>query len=66
MTFLQLLELAGGNTTQLAAKLNLHQRTVERWVNERLGIPKKYKNPLKELFKITDKQFDQINAALTK
>ena len=54
--------LAPGGTTEIAYKLKIHPRSVERWL--RAGIPDKYWNKLHEHFGVTPFECFKVNAKI--
>ncbi len=54
----ELFEIAGG-AVHIAAKLKLHQVSVERWMEQ--GVPWKYWDELTKNYKITIEDLHEIN-----
>lgn len=61
--FEKLIEAAGGEV-QLAAKLELHQMTVEAWRKRRSGIPHKHWSKIIALLKVSPDELHAINNEL--
>ena len=55
-------DLAKGGSMEIAYKLQVHSRTVERW--PRQGIPDKYWQQLHELYGVTPLECFKLNARI--
>lgn len=62
-TFEQLIKAIGGEV-QLAAKLELHQMTVEAWRKRRSGIPHRYWSQIMRLVKVSAEELHAVNNEL--